>query len=466
MSDQQHQTRTQTAKDAGGFALGILFWVVVWFAVAAFINNDLLLAGPLDTLCSLGNSLAEPNFWSAVGTTSLRILVTGTIAAVAGVILGALGYRFALVRRIFAPALQVMKSAPVACVIVIVLVAWGANGALIVIVAFVAFPPFYVGIQQALAERPRATENVLRLEGVAQWRIFFACAWPAALPFFTAASKTAVALSWRAGITAELLCLPLGTIGAAVYTSKLTLDSAELLVWTIMVMVLSWLTEKVVLGLLRLSGHSYRLALRGLPANTRTNEVTSASPALTLRNVSKSYDSTGVIEDLSLYVMPGERVCLMAPTGSGKSTTLGILLGLTTPDSGTIEAPHPLGVVLQECTLARDLTAQQNIALAASTASAAEIETALNELLPAEATAKKATELSGGMKRLTELVRALLSPGRAIILDEPFAGLDTETHERACALIRANLHDRPLIIATHDEHDAARLDAEIVRLER
>lgn len=459
-------------KDAGGFALGILFWVAVWFAVASFVDNDLLLASPLDALASLAGSLAEPASWSAVGTTSLRIVLTGGIAALAGATLGAIGYRFTLVRQLLAPALQVMKSAPVACVIVIVLVAWGASGALTAIVTFVAFPPFYVGIQHALETRPRATESVLRLAGVARWRIFFACTWPAALPFFTAASKTAVALSWRAGITAELLCLPLGTIGSAVYTSKLTLDSAELLVWTIVVMILSWLTEKIVLGLLGLSSRSYRLALRNLPpdASDRTEdrkaEGTQDPPSdLVLENVSKTYAGERIVDGFSLHVEPGERICLMAPTGSGKTTVLRMLLDLATPDGGTIEAPRPLGAVLQESTLASSLSALQNVLLAAAPGASAEnIEAALDELLPSDTVNRKATELSGGMKRLTELVRALLSPGRAVILDEPFAGLDAKTHERACAFIRANLGDRPLIVATHDENDAALLEARIVRL--
>lgn len=453
--------------DAAGSVLGILFWIAVWFVAASVIGNDLLLASPLDAAAALVRSLTEPAFWSAVATTSLRIVLTGTVAALAGALLGAISYRLPLLHRLLAPALQAMKSAPVACVIVIVLVAWGSTGALIVIVAFVALPPFYVSIQQALAARPRRTEGVLRAAGVAPWRIFLACAWPAACPFFTAASRTAVALSWRAGVTSELLCLPLGSIGASVYASKLTLDSAELLVWTFVVMLLSWITEKLVGGFLRLSERSVHLALVGLPAPAASTAAGAEheGSALIADEVRRSYDGDLVLDGFSLRVGPGQRVCLMAPTGTGKSTLIDLLTGFSAPDEGRASAPRSLGVALQTTTLIDDLTAFENVVLAArDSIEQQHIADALAELLPEGAAERRAIELSGGMKRLTELVRALFSGGRAIILDEPFTGLDPASRERACAFILANLNDRPLLLATHDPSDAILLNADIVAL--
>lgn len=489
-TEKQDTTQKAARTDgAGGFALSILFWVVIWCALAAVIDNDLLFADPFAVLASLGQSIAEPSFWMAVGYTAIRIIGIGTLSGLVALGMGALGYRFPLIHRLFAPPLQVMKSAPVACVVVIVLVMWGAHGAFATIVAFVAFPPFYIAIQQALAERPRATEEVLTLLGVSRWRVFCACTWPAALPFFTAASKTAVALSWRAGITAELLCLPLGSIGAAVYASKLTLDSAGLLAWTIVVMLLSWLNEKAVLGLLAWSRKLSTLALAdGKRSAAAALTVATPSPAsapaapsessptaqrdlpgeaahLTLDAVHKRYGDTIVLEAFSLAIRPGERICLMAPTGSGKSTALRILARLSMPDTGSTQAPARIGIVMQGPTLVKDLTACQNVALAAAPhISATRIHQHLEGLISADAVDRPAADLSGGTQRLVELVRAMLSDGQAIVLDEPFTGLDAARREAACAFIMTTLSDRPLIIATHDPRDATLLDAAIVRL--
>ena len=91
-------------------------------------------------------------------------------------------------------------------------------------------------------------------------------------------------------------------------------------------------------------------------------------------------------------------------------------------------------------------------------------ETALQQLLPEGSAHLLPAQLSGGMKRLTELARALLSAGQAIVLDEPFAGLDADSRTRACRFITERLDGRPLIVATHDETDARLLDAQIVHL--
>lgn len=451
----------RTLNDAGGAALGIVFWVAIWFLMAALVGNDLLFANPLETARAFGRSLGEVAFWQAVGATTARILATAALSALAGILLGALAHRFCWVRRLMAPALQVMKSAPVACVIVIVLVAWGSTGALIIIVAFVAFPPFYVSMGQALDDRPHETEEVMRLAGVARWRIFLCCAWPASLPYFMAASKTAVALAWRAGVTAELLCLPLGTIGSAVHASKLTLDSGQLLVWTVMVMVLSWLSEQAVLALLRLSGRAGRMALKARP---EASPAPDAPGTLRWDGVQKSY-ATDVLDGFTLAIHPGQRVCLMAPTGSGKTTALHLALGLAAPEHGQAAAPQRVGAMLQTPTLVTGLTAAQNVMLAAAPGvSEDDAETALQQLLPEGSAHLLPAQLSGGMKRLTELARALLSAGQAIVLDEPFAGLDADSRTRACRFITERLDGRPLIVATHDETDARLLDAQIVRL--
>lgn len=490
------------AQNAAAHGLGILFWLAVWFAVAAFVGNDLLLAGPVDTAAALLSSFADAGFWEAVANTTVRIVATGALSAMVGVALGALAYRFRWIREGLSAPLQVMKSAPVACVIVVVLVAWGASGALIVIVAFVALPPFYVAMQQALASRPRQTETVLRLAGVSRTRVFASCIWPAALPFFTAASKTAVALSWRAGITAELLCLPMSTIGTAVYASKLTLDSAELLALTVVVMVLSWACEKAVVAALDLSGRAgVRVACsnnagtrapcgkdaddfdargkgaeRGPDASAPSTASAAASgreagiggapeTAIVLEDVTKRYDDATVFEALSIRVGPGQRVCLMAPTGSGKSTAIRLMLGMERPSAGEVHSPERFGVVLQTPSLVEGLTALDNVMLAAGAGVTREqARGALVSLLPEGGCDRLPAELSGGMKRLVEIVRALLSDGQAIVLDESFAGLDAESHRRACTFIADTLRGRPLVVATHDTADAEMLDAEVVRL--
>ena len=455
----EQKTRAVVARLAA-----ILFWVAVWFVAAQWVDNDVLLAGPGATLATLVADVQSPAFWSAVGVSGARIVAACAVSALAGVVLGFAGARFRLVGVLLAPVIQVMKTAPVACVVVILLVMVGSHGAVAVIVAFVALPPFYVAAHDASAVRNRDFERVLRLAGATRWHVFLMCTWPTALPYFQAAAKTAVGLSWRAGVTGELLGIPLGSIGAAVYASKLTLDAAGLLAWTIAIMVLGWICERAVVALLALSGKSpcFALGARSRVANRCTAAPMPRAAALRLRGVSKAYGDAQVLGQVDLAVEPGERCCLMAPTGSGKTTLLRVLLGFEPADAGVVERPRRCGVVLQGACLAEDLSALDNVlAVAAFDRSRTCIRAELEALLPPDCVDKPASALSGGTRRLVELARALFSAGEAVVLDEPFAGLDARTRERACVFVRAHLGNRPLVVATHDARDAALLDARI-----
>ena len=73
--------------------------------------------------------------------------------------------------------------------------------------------------------------------------------------------------------------------------------------------------------------------------------------------------------------------------------------------------------------------------------------------------------MSGGMKRRTAVCRAMIAPSDAVILDEPFTGLDDETRRQVIAYIKSRQRGRLLIVSTHQEEDVALLDGELVRME-
>ena len=73
----------------------------------------------------------------------------------------------------------------------------------------------------------------------------------------------------------------------------------------------------------------------------------------------------------------------------------------------------------------------------------------LAEILPEEALGKPVSELSGGMKRRVSLVRAMMSDGNVLVLDEPFTGLDDETRRRAIHFLEKHRGDRTLILTSH-----------------
>lgn len=183
---------------------------------------------------------------------------------------------------------------------------------------------------------------------------------------------------------------------------------------------------------------------------------------LSVKNVSKAYDSRSVLDGVSFSAGAGI-TCLMAPSGAGKTTLLRLLLGLEQPDAGAVTVPPRMAAVFQEDRLAEHLSARGNLRFALGRVTA-EAESLLAELGLGDEGAKPASEYSGGMRRRLALARALLAESDALVLDEPFTGLDEENRRRCIDCIRRYTAGKPVLLVTHDEEDAAALDAPVIRL--
>ena len=173
-----------------------------------------------------------------------------------------------------------------------------------------------------------------------------------------------------------------------------------------------------------------------------------------LTHVSKQYQGVPVLRDVTL-TLEGTTV-LMAPSGRGKTTLARLLLGLEQPDEGRVECTGHLVAQFQEDRLCPQLSAVQNVALAAAQCSLDQIVQALQQLgLNQQDLHKQAAQLSGGQARRVALARALLAPGDGIILDEPFKGLDETTRQKAIRWVQDTLQGRWLLLITHDHQEAA-----------
>lgn len=181
-----------------------------------------------------------------------------------------------------------------------------------------------------------------------------------------------------------------------------------------------------------------------------------------LNHVTKTYGSQTVLADFSLSVAAGERICLLGPSGIGKTTVLRLLMGLEKPDAG--EAAGIDGIrfsaVFQENRLLPWYTAKQNLRLFAGR----DADLWLERVGLSDAADKLPDALSGGMKRRLALARALAQPFDALLLDEPLNGLDAGTADRMAGLIDRAAEGKTLVIVTHEEALAEKLGCRIVRV--
>ena len=186
-----------------------------------------------------------------------------------------------------------------------------------------------------------------------------------------------------------------------------------------------------------------------------------------LKNVSFSYGQLQILNNFNLSVKDGECVQLYGISGSGKTTVLRLILGLEKADSGNIIAPKKISVVFQEDRLLENVDIQKNIRMVLSKEHYALADTLLKEFGIYEVRKKRVSALSGGMKRRVALVRAIAYSGDALILDEPFNGLDIENKIIATNIIKREFLDKnkPVLLITHISEDAELLNAKIVNIQ-
>ena len=189
-----------------------------------------------------------------------------------------------------------------------------------------------------------------------------------------------------------------------------------------------------------------------------------------LRHITKSYDGLPVLTDIRMTFRDGGCYCLMSPSGSGKTTLMRIMMGLETPDKGTVAITPggktaAISAVFQEDRLCESFSPMDNVMMCVGRSlKASRVRWEMGKLLPEECLNRPVSTLSGGMKRRVAVLRALLTPSDILIMDEPFTGMDEELKRSVIAYIREKQDGRILILSTHQEEDVALIGGELVRI--
>lgn len=206
-------------------------------------------------------------------------------------------------------------------------------------------------------------------------------------------------------------------------------------------------------------------------------------PAISFREVSRSFGGRAVLNNVSFEVAVGEAFCLIGRSGMGKSVTLKLTIGLLQPDSGAIcvhndnivgmnedglsKVRSRIGFLFQSGALFDSLSLHDNLALPLKRLREKkpdeEIETIVQKNLDdvglGREGRKMPAELSGGMRKRAGLARALMLSPSILLVDEPVSGLDRVTaSEIDDLLLRVRKRDNTtMVIVTHDTREAGRI---------
>ena len=231
--------------------LATLFWVAAWHILAVSLDNFLLLPTPAQVLRRLGQLMAEETFWHITAVSIGRILL-GTVAAMAlGVVLAVLSAASAFLDALISPAITVVRASPVASFAILVLIWLERDFVPVLICAMMVLPVICSNVLAGIRGVDVQLLEMAKVYRLPKLRVLRRIYVPSVLPYFRAACGSALGLGWKAGIAAEVLTVPKSSIGRMIADAKLYLMTEDLFAWTLVVVVLSLLLQKLMLVLVK-----------------------------------------------------------------------------------------------------------------------------------------------------------------------------------------------------------------------
>lgn len=236
-------------KQIGIQTAALLFWLVVWQGVSMAIGQEILLVSPVSVVLRLLELMGQRLFWDSVRFSFVRIVSGFLLALAAGTLFAVISANTRTVRILLSPLISTIKSTPVASFIILCLI-WVDSQNLSVIIAFLmVFPVVYINMLQGINSADRQLlemADIFHINGMRRALYIYI---PQLMPYFLSACTVSLGLCWKSGVAAEVIGIPTGSIGEKLYQAKLFLATADLFAWTLTIILISTLFERLFLWL-------------------------------------------------------------------------------------------------------------------------------------------------------------------------------------------------------------------------
>ena len=215
------------------------------------------------------------------------------------------------------------------------------------------------------------------------------------------------------------------------------------------------------------------------------------APAIAFENVSKAFGGRNILDDVSFAIAPGEALCILGRSGTGKSVTLKLMIGLLKPDQGKVliqgenivdldedgltQVRRKMGFLFQSAALFDSFSLNDNLAVPLQRLKPrpknemdSQIQKTLDEVGLGKDREKMPVELSGGMRKRAGLARALVLEPCILLVDEPSSGLDRVTSSEIDNLLLKlkETSKTTMVIVTHDVRGARRVGDRLAVLDK
>ena len=225
--------------------------LLLWQAGAVLLDLPLLLVPPLEVLKRLLTLVQEADFWRTLLFSFSRIVLGFAIAFALGCLLGVLSGKWPLLETLLWPYVITIKTVPVASFIILSLFFLSARRLSTFISFLMVFPVIYSNVLEGIRSTDRELLEMGQVFRIPWGRRLGYIYLPHLKPFLFSARSVALGMSWKSGVAAEVIGVASGSIGEKLYESKIYFMTEDLLAWTVVIVLISVLFEKLFLRLMK-----------------------------------------------------------------------------------------------------------------------------------------------------------------------------------------------------------------------
>lgn len=229
----------------------LIFWFAIFWGLSLIVNNSILFPSPLAVLVKMSEKLISYSFWLLFFKTGLKIVFALILSQSLGVIFAYLSYRSSFMRGISDSFMAFVKTSPVAVLTIILLVWLPASLISIFLVILVVLPQTYLSLLSSLDNIDRDVREMLDIFRVgSKNRLKYVYG---RLMFQTLLSSFSFVwgFAWKSGISGEIISQARQSFGNLFYQAKIYLEIDEIFAYSILLVLLTFLLEKLILYLIR-----------------------------------------------------------------------------------------------------------------------------------------------------------------------------------------------------------------------
>ena len=226
--------------------ISVAAWLLIWQIGALIVDNPAFFAGVGATLKALARLAATLTFWKTVFLSMVRIILGFIIGVLIGILLAFICSKLKILYSFFSIGFGVIKSTPVASIIMILWIIIGGARVASAIAVFMVAPIIWQNLIDGYNAVDKNLAEVTDVFDVTGFKRFKLLIFPTLLRYFVPAALTSIGLAWKSGIAAEIITVAKNSIGYEIKTHKDFFESDEMFAWTLVVVVISVIFETII----------------------------------------------------------------------------------------------------------------------------------------------------------------------------------------------------------------------------